>query len=273
MSKHSLGTPRRAADLGMVGCGIPPTSSRATTRHPGRRPGSELSVLVRTLPSMGRDLATVVEHVERASVGAAEHSLLSQGACPPPTVHLLSRHLVSPYVGSVATRRFRRGADAAAAVRGLGLLPSVLFATELVVVWEHADLCAALGVPGEVPTGLVVARAGMWEGEHELRWHPFAADPGAPARPGGPPTLVPRWGQVVQHEGAELPWPVTDLLGLWREFRRGDIAETRAGAVAGTLHCGPWVPWVRAQLVVAHVALWLIVYLVIATVVRELVQG
>lgn len=40
--------------------------------------------------------------------------------------------------------------------------------------------------------------------------------------------IWPEWGAVVRHPGAELPTPVAELLAVWRELRRGDVAATRA---------------------------------------------
>jgi hypothetical protein len=163
-------------------------------------------------------LDALVDAVESGSVDLADAAVRGDGAVPPPAVHLLHKHVRQPYVGSVAARPFQRGADAAAAVTALGLLPSVVLATRVVVVWEYSDLCAALDLPGEpFPLGLVVLDADLME--HVVRWHPFQLR-GDPVRP--------EWGPVVRHPGAQLPAPVAELLALWRELRRQDIAVTRA---------------------------------------------
>ncbi|WP_300008267.1 hypothetical protein [Pseudonocardia sp.] len=163
-------------------------------------------------------LGPLIDAVESGSLDLVNAALLRGGAVPPPAVHLLHKHLRQPYVGSVAARPFRRGADAAAAVTALGLLPSVVLATRVVVVWEYSDLCAALDLPGgPFPLGLVVLDADLVD--HVVRWHPFQLR-GDPVRP--------KWGPVVRHPGAQLPAPVAELLALWRELRRQDIAETRA---------------------------------------------
>ncbi|MBW0114039.1 hypothetical protein [Pseudonocardia abyssalis] len=163
-------------------------------------------------------LDALVDAVESGSVDLADAALRRDSAVPPPTVHLLHKHLRQPYIGSVATRPFRRGADAAAAVTRLGLLPSVTLATRLVVVWEYADLCAALDFPGgPFPLGLVVLDADLTD--HVVHWHPFQLR-GDPIRP--------EWGPVLRHPAAQLPAPVAELLALWRELRRHDVTETRA---------------------------------------------
>lgn len=145
-----------------------------------------------------------------------------------PTVHMLSGHLASPYVGSVATRPFYRGADAAAAVAALGRLPSLLCATQLVVVWEYADLCTALERPAaaRAPNALVVVDADL--DRHLLDWHPFELHVGL-VGPSGLPIGAPEWGPAASYPDAPLPQPVAELLTVWREWRPGDVAaETRA---------------------------------------------
>ena len=120
--------------------------------------------------------------------------------------------------------------DAACAVAALGLLPSVAMATHLVVEWEYEDLHIALGsTGGPVPTGLVVLDASL--DEHNVRWHPYLLNIG-PDRGDGFPTVVPEWGEPAHHPGGWLPAPVAELLAVWREWRSGDIAETRAQLAA-----------------------------------------
>lgn len=176
----------------------------------------------------------LVDAVESGSVELAEKMLTDSGRVCSPTVHVLSKHLPQPYLGSVATRPFRRGPDARSAVAALGLLPSVLPATRLVVVWEYSDLCAALDLPGwqdgRYPLGLVVLDADL--AEHLVRWHPFRMRTDALSNPAVPipagARVWPEWGPAVRHPGGVLPAPVAELLVVWRELRRGDIAETRA---------------------------------------------
>jgi hypothetical protein len=185
-----------------------------------------LSVRQVTLLDMREDVATadVVEAIAHASVKSAAELLRAGGWCPPPTVHMLSRHLASPYVGHVATRPFYRGADAAAAVAALGRLPSVLCATQLVVVWEYADLCTALELPGvgRAPNALVVVDAAL-DG-HVLGWHPFELHVG-PVGPSGLPTGTPEWGPVATYPDMPLLEPVAELLAVWREWQAGDVRE------------------------------------------------
>lgn len=172
---------------------------------------------------MDQALNELVDAVESGSVELAD-TMLRDGAVCLPTVHLLSKHLAQPYLGSVATRPFRRGADAATAVAALGQLPAVVTATRLVVVWEYGDMCTALGLPdervGRLPRGLVVLDADL--SRHVVRWHPFTLRANGLGRP------APTWGTPVRHPAGWLPEPVSELLAVWRELRRGDIAAVRA---------------------------------------------
>ncbi len=195
---------------------------------------SGMSGVGRTLAAMDPALDGLVDAVEAGAVELADEMLRRSGAVCPPTVHLIFKHLPQPYIGSVATRPFRRGVDAAAAVAALGLLPSVVHATRLVVVWDYSDMCAALDLPdwreGRYPLGLVVLDADL--AEHVVRWHPFQMRTDATSDPAVPipvtASIWPEWGAVVRHPSAELPAPVAELLAMWRELRRGDVAATRA---------------------------------------------
>jgi hypothetical protein len=173
---------------------------------------------------VGVGVADVVETLDGACVEVAEQQLRETGGCGPPTAYVLSRHLAHPYIGSISTRPFYRGRDGAAAVTALGLLPSVLCATRLIVVWEYADLCRALELPGgDFPTALVVLDASL--DDQVLRWHPFTAHPG-PLGLEGLPTVRPEWLPSEQFLDAPLPAPVVELLALWRAWRSGDVDQT-----------------------------------------------
>lgn len=165
-------------------------------------------------------VAAVVDRLETSAVEAQEHLMRVFGVCQPPTVHMIHEGLQPQYLGSVRARPFRAGRDAEAAVSDLGLLPSMLGVSHLVVVWDHADPSLALvHQPGRV-AGLVVLvadRAG-----HTLRWHPFDAHPSV--NDDGEPTSTPVWAPVQHHRDARLPGPVAYLLELWHVYYRGDVA-------------------------------------------------
>lgn len=87
-------------------------------------------VLARGVENVGRRgntgevdpaLDWLVDAVESGSVELADTMPRDGDVCPP-TVHMLCKHLAQPYLGSVATRPFRRGPDSASAVAALGLL-------------------------------------------------------------------------------------------------------------------------------------------------------
>lgn len=150
--------------------------------------------------------------------------LRETGFCPRPQVHMFAEDMNNPYVGYMTCRYFYRGADAAEAIADLGLMPSVLAATRLIVLWEDCDLRTALEMRGEsFATGLVVMDAQL--DRHTLHWYPFAVEAGELSS-FGVPTVIPRWGAPARFEGAELVAPVAMLLRTWREFRRDDIQRT-----------------------------------------------
>jgi hypothetical protein len=160
------------------------------------------------------DVTAVVDQVAVSAVGAADE-LLRLGIEPtPPTVHMLCGGLAQPYVGHVVCRPFAAGRDAAAAVQLLGLLPSVLAATHLVIVWEYAALRDALEPDGgPAPTGLVVLEASL--ASHVVRWYPNERRVGGVA-----------WGEPARFADAELPVPVEYLLRSWRRLVPDDVAAT-----------------------------------------------
>jgi hypothetical protein len=86
------------------------------------------------------------------------------------------RGLDPQYLGSIRARPFRAGTDAEAAVSDLGLLPSMLGVSDLVVVGDHVDLRLAMVQPPGGVSGLVVLVPDRTD--HTLRWHPFDAHPG-----------------------------------------------------------------------------------------------
>ncbi len=104
---------------------------------------------------------------------AADLTLREYGCMvQPPTVHILMEDLTPAYASYIISRPFYRGSDAAVAIAELGLLPSVLRATHLAIIWEHTDMHRALDEPGEVSeTALAVLEASMVG--HILWWHPF----------------------------------------------------------------------------------------------------
>jgi hypothetical protein len=174
------------------------------------------------------DTDGVVEVLARTGVELAEQLLRADGSLPPPTVYLLTKFLPDPYLGGVAARPYRRGADAAAAVAELGSLASVARATRLVVIWEHQDLLVSLQQDPDAagyPNGVVVLDAAFFD--HVVRWYPARFRlPGD--HDDATAVVVPEWGEPVRHVNATLPAPVDRLLETWREVRGGDVAAELA---------------------------------------------
>jgi hypothetical protein len=201
----------------------------AHAEMPVRRPDTGRSMVAAfgKLSGFGRTLVVMVEveelsgwvdRIAEAAVGAADALLREAGALQPPTVHMLSTELSPAYVGYLRSRAFYRGQDAAVAVAALGVLPSALGASRLVLAWEHADLCTALELPGAdgFPAGMVVVDAGRTT--HTLRWHPMRLHLG-PVSGDGVQTVIPEWGAERRFENAALPEPIADLLAVWRRPR------------------------------------------------------
>lgn len=165
-----------------------------------------------------------------------EQMLRDHGLVQPPVVHMFVEGATPPYLGFITSRPFRRGSDAEMAIAALGLLPSVVKATTVVITWEHADLCTALNVPGDrgFPTALAVLEAsldaerfGDTAPRHTVSWYPFDLQLG-PLNRDGVPTGIPRWHQVEHYPDAVLPAPIMQLLELWRALQDHDLEATVA---------------------------------------------
>jgi hypothetical protein len=170
-------------------------------------------------------LADWVKRLDEMAVATVDAMLREGGFLQPPTVHLLVDDLDPPYVGYLTCRPFHRGTDARAAIAALGVLPSALDASRLVVTWEHTDLCTALELPGAdgFPPGVVVLDAEM--GGHVVHWHPMRMQLGPPAADTGAPTVLAEWGATRHFPDAALPEPVADLIAVWRAPREWTDVE------------------------------------------------
>jgi hypothetical protein len=172
-----------------------------------------------------------VEHpvaaiVADAAVATAERLMREAGMMPLPTAHMFMDDVDPPYVGYVATRPFYRGSDAADAIRRLGELPAALYATRLLLVWEHADLYTALQMPGDAfPTALVTVEATL--SAHTLIWRPFTFVWG-PTGSLGTPTVIPAWGTPVTFRNGALPAPIGAAIDRWRQLNSGEIEPVAA---------------------------------------------
>ncbi|MGW4030705.1 hypothetical protein ACWEFL_15520 [Streptomyces sp. NPDC004838] len=166
----------------------------------------------------------IAEELPALLLDVSEAVLRETGFYTQPQVHLLAEDLEHAYIAYVVSRSFYRGSDAATAIENLGLLPSVLKATRLIVTWEDSDLRTALEVPGDgFANGMAILDARF--DRHTLHWHPFEAEASTPSAH-GIPTIIPHWGTPARYEDVELPAPIAGLLRLWREFRDDDVEQT-----------------------------------------------
>lgn len=167
---------------------------------------------------------SVARQVADAVVGGAEALMREAGMMPPPTVHLFMDDMEQPYAGYVSSRPFRRGADAAQAIERLGELPAAMFASRLLLAWEHADLMTALDAPGEsFPAALVTVEATF--AGHTLTWRSFDIVWG-PVGSIGAPTVQPRWHAPVVYRDGGLPASIQALLWRWRGLDADEIGAT-----------------------------------------------
>ena len=202
----------------------------------------------------GIELDGLVDTLAVSSARLVETTLTGQGFVLPPTVYLMSKYAHPPLLGTVTTRPFYRGADAAEAVARLGVLPAAAKALRLlvVVVWENADLCAALNRPGwqdgRYPCGVVAVDAHRDERiGHTVRWQPFsvtAVDPvtrpdqiGLTAQ-GWPVALA--WGTPQQYRNGRLPAEIAELLAVWRRPRPKDEVEALRAELTATGFVVTW---------------------------------
>jgi hypothetical protein len=196
-------------------------------------------------------LAGWVDEINDLAVSAAEFRMRTYGLVPAPYVCLLVDGFDPPYVAMVICRPFYRGTDAERAIATLGVLPSALGATRLVLSWELADLYAALELPGadQVPSGVVVVDADRYS--HRLRWHPMTFQEGPPTTAGDRVTAIPTWGEPEHVPGAALPTPVGQLLALWRTPREWPEDEL-VHAVTALEQAGYELRWLPRQVQPHH---------------------
>lgn len=170
----------------------------------------------------GDDVVAAVGDALRAGLDA---ELRGTGGVLAPTVHILAEALEQPLVGKVTCRRFYPGADAAAAITELGLLPSALSATRLVVAWEAQDLNVALEAPVDPEGSALVLLEAHVGGAQVASWCPLRCRHG---EPGEDAVIVAEWGPPVVLEDPPLPDPVAALLVLWRRGFELDLDATVA---------------------------------------------
>lgn len=160
----------------------------------------------------------------RALVDASKAELYATGAVPRPQVHMFAEDMENPYIGFVTCRMFYRGRDAVTAIGDLGVLPSVMAMTRLMILWENSDLSTALEQEqGPFPMGLMVVDARF--GDHTLHRYPFEPMPTGRVVD-GVGTVKLQWETPQLSEDAPLPEPIARLLQIWRELREDDMQKT-----------------------------------------------
>jgi hypothetical protein len=173
----------------------------------------------------------IIEDLPAILLNAAEVELRQAGFYPRPQVHMFAEDMESPYIGYIVCRPFYRGDDAVTAIANLGLLPSVMAVTRLLVLWEDRDLRTALEMPGSASADTGIALLDAQLDGHTLRWHPFEAESIGVAQHGPyqVQTINPRWRKPTQFKNVQLLRPISNLLGIWRERRQDDMQQTAIG--------------------------------------------
>jgi hypothetical protein len=167
----------------------------------------------------------IVPEMPRLLIEASKGELYATGAVPRPQVHMFAEYTPNKYIGYMVCRRFYRGHDAATAIGDLGVLPSVMKMTRLMILWESGDLATALDrSEGPFPMGLMLVDATLKR--HTLHQHPFDAVPTGQVVDGVPAVRL-EWETPRRSEGARLPDPIARLLRTWREPRDDDPMKTQ----------------------------------------------
>lgn len=169
------------------------------------------------------DPDAIVGHLAESIRVGTDAGLRAGGAVMPPTVFILAEDMDQPFVGKIAVRPFHPGADAAAAIAGLGLAPSVLAATRLLVTYERQDVNAALGERVDFDACAVVAVDADFDG-HVAVAYPLRMTPAADWHRTG--AVIPEWATEHRVPGDVVPGPVKQLLDLWRLWREADLDAT-----------------------------------------------
>jgi len=154
-------------------------------------------------------------------INAAKAELHGTGCVPRPQAYMFAED--TP-IGFVTCRRFYTGSDSITAIGDLGVLPSVMKMTRLLILWENSDLEVALDrATGPFPMALMLLDA-SFKG-HTLHRYPFEPVPTGETAD-GVPTLRLDWKRPLRAKNPSLPDPITRLLRVWRELRDDDIQKT-----------------------------------------------
>lgn len=161
------------------------------------------------------DLQEAVDLCTRSLIETTEDKLRRGSGVVPPTIWVFNPLLDRPLVGTITTRPFYRGIDAARAIERLGAFPAAFNSPVVMVSWELADLCVALDADdGTTPTAIITVLADM-DGRHQMTalFGEFYSlnEPSSGAASAGV-----RWQPEQDLGDAELPAPIEGALALWQ---------------------------------------------------------
>lgn len=166
----------------------------------------------------------IVAELPRMLIESCKAELYATGAVPRPQVHMFAEDVARQYIGIVMCRPFYQGEDTITAIGDLGVLPSVMKMTRLMVLWENRDLTTALQQRQSMsPLALMLLDAQL--DQHTLHRYAFDTVPTGNVVD-GVPTIRLEWTEPTQQDGPPLPQPLHKLLRTWRELRGGDIEST-----------------------------------------------
>lgn len=187
----------------------------------------------------------VVDTIMEATRRGTDASLRAGGVAMPPQAHLLVEQLEQPYLGYMTCRPIHGGRDITPALRGLGVMASLIGASRLVLAWENHGLWSEVE-QSEAPDEPYahVAVDVRRDGGHVLRCYPFEPYGGAGGPPGRPATVLPVWGEPILRRDGELPWSCWELLRMWREPTEWD-RPLRTEILAQLEEGGYQMRWVR----------------------------
>jgi tetratricopeptide (TPR) repeat protein len=151
--------------------------------------------------------------------GIEEH-LRRTGLRTRPQVHLIDVAGDMPYLGVVMAPD-PDVMPARATMPKLGVLPAVVSASHLCVVWDNQDLSTVTNHA----SALLILEAGAEE--VTLTVHPFDIAQG-PLANTGVPGILPMWHPAQQLDSTDLPAPIRALLTVWRTPPAEDLAAAQS---------------------------------------------
>ncbi len=166
------------------------------------------------------------------------------GGVMAPTLWIFAEDMDQPLLAKVTVRPFYAGADAVAAVAGMGELASVLAATRLLITYEAQDFAGAMGAePDPEATALVVLDATPWV--TTVYWQPLTMRPAPDWRRTG--AVIPEWGATTVLADRPVPAPIRQLLHAWQELRGfgTDIADDLNETAIRLQAAGYVIAWVE----------------------------